>query len=120
MASNDPFERHGITHISPSSLRLWRECAPVWIGKYMLRAPDEVGPGAWRGRAIEAGVDVLLFTRNDDMAAFDAVQRQWDLDAQGVVEPDALKEYEALQDFLVQAAVAYGNKPVPLQRQAKV
>jgi hypothetical protein len=115
----DPFERHGIEHLSPSSLRLFREAPAVWCGKYLLRAPDEVGPGAWRGKAIEAGVDRLLFGF-DPGTALQAVQTQWDLDAQGVVEPDAVKEYDALPDFLVQAGVAFAGMPIPLQRQARI
>jgi len=119
MTSSDPFERHGIDHLSPSSLRLWRDAPAVWIGKYLLRAPDEVGPGAWRGKAVEAGVDQLLYGQQAGAAA-DAMRRQWDLDAQGVVEPDALKEYEALGDFLLQARIAFDKHPIPLQRQARI
>jgi len=115
----DPFERHGIEHLSPSSLRLFRDCPAVWCGRYLLKAPDEVGPGAWRGKAIEAGVDRLLFGF-DPGAALQAVQNQWDLDAQGIIEPDAIKEYDALPDFLVQAGVAFAGKPIPLQRQARI
>ena len=69
MTSSDPFERHGIDHLSPSSLRLWRDAPAVWIGKYLLRAPDEVGPGAWRGKAVEAGVDQLLYGQQAGAAA---------------------------------------------------
>jgi hypothetical protein len=91
----------------------------VWIGKYMLKAVDEAGPGAWRGRAVEAGVDRLLFGFGTE-TAYAAMCQQWDLDAQGVVDPDAEKEFEALPDFLTMAGVAYGGLPMPLQRQAKV
>jgi hypothetical protein len=48
------------------------------------------------------------------------VQTQWDLDAQGIIEPDAVKEYDALPDFLVQAGVAFAGMPIPLQRQARI
>ena len=115
----DPFERHGIAHLSPSSLRLWRDCPPVWIGKYLLKAPDESGPGAWRGRAVEAGVDRLLFGLHGE-TAMAAMYAEWTNCAQGVVDPDAEKEHEALQDFLVQAGVAFQGLATPLQRQAKV
>jgi hypothetical protein len=115
----DPFERHSIDHLSPSSLRLFRDAPAVWCGKYLLKAPDEVGPGAWRGKAIEAGVDRLLYGF-DPGTALQAVQTQWDLDAQGIVDPDAVKEYDALPDFLVQAGVAFAGMTIPLQRQAKI
>lgn len=116
---NDPFEKHGIDHLSPSSLRLFRDAPAVWIGKYLLKAPDEAGPGAWRGQAVEAGVDRLLFGL-DGGAALEAMQNKWDEQAQGIVDPDAVKEYDALLDFLVQARTAFDGMPVPLQRQAKI
>ena len=61
METKDPFERFGIGHLSPSSLRLFRAEPACWIGRYMLKVPDEAGAGAWRGQAVEAGVDRLLF-----------------------------------------------------------
>jgi len=115
----DPFERHGIDHLSPSSLRLWRDAPAVWIGKYLLKAPDESGPGAWRGRAVEAAVDRLLFNLGAEAAA-KAMQDEWDACAQGVVDDDATKEYDALPDFLTQAKIAFADLPMPLQRQARM
>lgn len=117
--TKDPFERHGIDHLSPSSLRLWREAPAVWIGKYMLKAPDEVGPGAWRGSAVEAGVDQLVFGQEAG-SAIDAMQQAWDERAQGQVDDDCLKEQVALRDFLIQARIAFDGLPIPLQRQAKI
>src|SRR5215831_275305 len=116
---NDPFERHGIDHLSPSSLRLWREAPAVWIGKYLLRAPDEAGPGAWRGQAVEAGVDQLLFGQDIGKAAH-AMMVRWNELAQGLADDDTLKEQEALPDFLVQAQLAFSGLLVPLLRQSKV
>lgn len=117
--ATDPFERHGIDHLSPSSLRLWRDAPAVWIGKYLLKAPDEAGPGAWRGRAVEAGVDRLLFNLGIDLAT-KAMRDEWNACAQGVIDEDAEKEYNALPDFLTQAKIAFSNMPTPLQRQAKM
>jgi hypothetical protein len=117
--TKDPFEKFGIDHLSPSSLRLWRECPAVWIGKYMLRAPDEMGPGAWRGLAVEAGVDRLLFG-HEPGEALAAMQNKWDDLAQGLIEPDCLREMEALPGFLIQAGVAFANHPMPLVRQSRI
>jgi hypothetical protein len=36
--SNDPFARHGIKHLSPSSLNMWRNSPGIWTLKYLLRA----------------------------------------------------------------------------------
>jgi len=117
--ATDPFQKHGIDHLSPSNLRLFRDAPAVWIAKYMMQVPDEMGPGAWRGKAVEAGVDRLLYGYQPD-DALQAMHHQWDLDAQGVIDPDAEKEFNALPDFLVQAGVAFQGQPIPLQRQAKM
>lgn len=119
MAGTDPFERHGIDHLSPSSLRLFRDNLAVWCGKYLLRAPDEMGPGAWRGQAVEAGVDRLLFGDGID-AAIDAMYGHWDNLAQGQIDPDCEKEHGALGEFLAQAKLAFADQPVPLQRQGRI
>src|SRR5262245_55367961 len=117
--TSDPFKRHGLDHLSPSSLRLFRAEPAIWLAKYLLRVSDEIGPAAWRGTAVEAGVDMLLFGHAPEHA-INAMRTQWDFLAQGLVDPDAEKESAALQEFLVQAGVAYHGKPVPLQRQARV
>ena len=90
MTPSDPFERHGIDHISPSSLRLYKEAPAAWIGKYLLKAPDEVGPGAWRGLAVEAGVDQFLYGQEGPVAV-QVMQDKWDSLAMGQVDPDVAK-----------------------------
>src|SRR5215470_1180630 len=115
----DPFKRHGIDHLSPSSLRLWRDCPAVWVGRYLLRVSDEAGPAAWRGQAVEAAMDRLLYGHSPQ-TAMAAMLSQWDHLAQGLADEDALKEYNALEDFLVNAGVAFQGLPIPLQRQAKM
>jgi len=115
----DPFERHGIDHLSPSSLRMWREAPVVWIGKYLLRAEDQAGPGAWRGKAVEIGVDRMLFGFSHDDAV-KAMYGQFALDQMGELSPEIEKELGALEDFLLQAKIAFDGKPMPFSRQSKV
>jgi hypothetical protein len=115
----DAFAKHGIDHLSPSSLRLFREAPAAFIGRYLLKVTDESGPGAWRGLAVEAAVDRLLFTR-DEEAANQAMHVEWDNCAQGVIDDAAQKEYDALPSFLIQAALAFDGKAPPFQRQSKV
>jgi len=121
MAQNgtDPFARHGIKHLSNSSLRLFRDAPAVYIGKYLLGATDEVGPGAWRGLAVESGLDHLLYGE-DSTIAIATMKREWDRQAMGLADDKTLKEAAALEDFLVQAAVAFGGLPIPLMRQARI
>jgi hypothetical protein len=114
------FERLGLKpHISNSQLRMFRNEPMAFIGKYMLGVRDEAGPGAWRGLAVEAGVDALLFGGTTE-AAINAMQTEWDNQAQGVANDDALKEYNALPPFLMEASQAFADRRVPLHRQARV
>ena len=115
----DPFERHGINHLSPSSLRLFREEPAIWCAKYLLKVPDESGPAAWRGRAVEAGVDRLLFNFGGESAVA-AMRQEWDNCFQGEIDEDTEKEMAALPFFLSQAEVAFSELPIPLQRQARM
>jgi hypothetical protein len=117
--TTDPFERFSIPHISISALRLFTESQATYCAKYLYKIPDETGPAAWRGLAVEAGVDRLLFG-DGEAAATAAVYTEWDNKAQGLIDDEAAKEFEVLTSFLIQGMLAFSGKPVPLQRQARI
>jgi hypothetical protein len=52
----NPFERHGVTHLSPSSLNVWAAQPALWIMERLLGLKSPVGILAARGRAVEHGV----------------------------------------------------------------
>ncbi|WP_099865946.1 PD-(D/E)XK nuclease family protein [Pararhizobium haloflavum] len=52
----NPFERHGITHISVSQLNLWAAAPGVYVMERLLGLKAPVGAAAHRGTAVEAGV----------------------------------------------------------------
>lgn len=54
------FQRHGISHLSPSSLVLWREHPGLWALRYLGNVRDEAGPSAWRGKAVEDAMSAIL------------------------------------------------------------
>lgn len=54
------FERHGIKHLSPSSINCWRETPGLWCLRYLQRIRDDGSPAMWRGTAVEAGMERLL------------------------------------------------------------
>ena len=56
----NPFETHGIKHLSPSSLNMWRNSPGIWTLKYLLRLDDGGSPAMWRGSAVEAGLAAML------------------------------------------------------------
>lgn len=55
------FERHGITHLSPSSVNLFIAQPALWAASYLMKKRAAVGPAAHRGTAIEVGVEAGLF-----------------------------------------------------------
>jgi len=57
---SNPFERHGIDHLSASSLNLWAAEPALWIMERLLRRRSPSGIPAARGKAVEAGVNIGL------------------------------------------------------------
>lgn len=55
------FEKHGITHLSPSSVNLFVAQPALWCASYLMKRRTPVGPAAHRGTAIECGVEAGLF-----------------------------------------------------------
>jgi PD-(D/E)XK nuclease superfamily len=55
-----PFERHGIDHLSASSLNLWMANPREWAVRYLAKEGEEADPALWRGSAVEAGLACWL------------------------------------------------------------
>jgi hypothetical protein len=56
----NPFERHAITHLSPSNLATYRQEPAYWVAKYLFGIKDEGGAKMWVGNAVEAGLKAWL------------------------------------------------------------
>jgi len=56
----NPFELHGIAHLSASSLNLWAAQPALWIMERLLGRRSPPGIPAARGKAVEAGVHAGL------------------------------------------------------------
>lgn len=81
----DVFAAFNIRTLSPSQLRLWAEDRGAWYAKHRAKIKEDAGPFAWRGEAIEAGLQYALEQRKGDplaraMEVFDA---RADEDARG-------------------------------------
>lgn len=112
------FDKHGIKHLSPSSLRLYREEPAAWVTKYLLRVKDEGGPGAWRGNAVEAGLDHIL--KGQPEHAQKAMYIAFEERAQGVADDKTAAERADLPMYLTQARLAFEKSPPPLKAQQKI
>src|SRR6185436_4392373 len=69
--------------------------------------------------AVETALDHLLYGESAE-AAITAMKDAWDRQAMGVADDKSMKEYAALESFLVQARTAFGDQPIPLMRQARM
>jgi len=54
------FEKHGIKHLSNSSINLWESNPAQWVMSYLLKEKRQTGPAMWRGIAVEDGVVACL------------------------------------------------------------
>lgn len=116
---SNPFEKHGITHLSPSSLNLYAANPCLWVGRYLAKWQDDFGPAAHRGSAVEGGLDVWLYERDAKMAEARA-QRAFAELTQGLADEEHEAERANLAPMLSQAIIALKDYPVPVARQLKV
>jgi len=58
---NSSFERHGLDHLSASSINLFVAQPSMWAMQKLMGRKSAVGPAAHRGTSIEAGVEMGLF-----------------------------------------------------------
>lgn len=97
------FERHGIKHLSPSSLTLWTANPALWVGRYLLKWKDEDGAAMTRGRAVEAGVAAFLHGEgNGEFVAKESFER----DAQGLADEKWSAAREEVSPMWLQAVNA--------------
>ena len=65
MLSNNPFEVHGIEHLSISKLNLWVNDPAKFIATYLCDMKSTVGVGAFRGTSVEYAINEKLKERID-------------------------------------------------------
>lgn len=119
--AGNPFPRHGITHLSPSSLGLYRNAPALFCLRYLFGVKDEAtAPYLWRGRAIESGVDAILLDGVSDDAAIERAKHTFELSAQGEISPNIQRERQVLADMVRRAGAVFRRLGKPIGRQQKV
>lgn len=68
------FERHGIDHLSASSLNLWANAPDVWLMSYIFGLRTPMGAAPWRGICVEDAVVETLMGGSEK----DAIQKALD------------------------------------------
>lgn len=99
-----------IDHLSPSSLRLWRNAPAAWVSRYLYGMREDGGPKTWRGKAVEAAVDRVALANADDSAAMVAALAAFEAEAKGEVTDEIEKERQVLGDFVRLGAGVFRNE----------
>jgi hypothetical protein len=114
----DPFTRHGIDHLSASSLNLWKASPGLFARRYVAGVRDEGNAATWRGTAVENGYAAYL--RGAPVAdALKVALRAFQFNALGEITPEIEAEAENVAPMLMQA-VAYGKPEMLLATQIRV
>lgn len=116
------FERVGIRYLSPSSLNLFQELPALWAVRYLAKIRDDESPSAWRGKAVEAGLQHWLY-KGEASAAEDVALNQYAALAAACPNPPdkekADDEYDNLLPMLGEAMKAIPQAP-PIAAQLKI
>lgn len=94
--------------------------------RYLYGLKEEFAPGAWRGLAVEDGLDYLLFGTTPDLAEVDffanalvVAKQRFDRGTTGSTHPNLEKERDSIEGFLAQAKTAFGDRK-PENRQKRI
>lgn len=99
--SNNPFAKHGIQHLSPSSLNCWRESPGVWALRYLANIRDDGEAAMWRGSAVENGWAALLHGKSLEEAT-DMAHQAFDQNAAGEIADEISAERDMIAPMLEQ------------------
>ena len=69
------FEKHGIKHLSPSSINLWTNAPDVWVAQYLFGKRGPMSAAAMRGICTEDAVVAVLQGKNKDGALDQALEK---------------------------------------------
>lgn len=114
------FARHGINHLSASSLNLWKNEPALWVLRYLHGIKDDAGAAAKRGTAVEAGLDHILFSEASLDEATAKALDNFALNTEGEITDEIEKERAAIPDMLARAAEAVKPYGKPISRQEKI
>jgi hypothetical protein len=97
------FTRHGIDHVSPSSLNLWRASPGLWSARYLAGIRDDGSAAMWRGTAVEVGLRHVLYGTSIDKAHQAAID-SFETNALGLADDNVAAERALVFPMLDQAA----------------
>jgi hypothetical protein len=115
----NPFDRYGIRHLSPSSLSLYRHSPALWVLRYLFHVEDPASSWAWRGRAVEAGINSILLDNASDSAAIERAKYTFELSALGERSDQIDRDRRAIGEMVRRAGSLFRRLGRPLVTQQK-
>lgn len=107
-------------HLSASQINTFLDDPANWLVRVLFGVKSEAGAAAWRGSAIEAGLDLVLLKKASDEEALAAAMERFEQDAQGDLDDGVEKERQALPAYFANLLPFARSLPVPLARQVRV
>lgn len=74
----NPFQHHGVNHLSPSAVNMFTGSPSAWIAKALLGHRFSAGPAAWRGIAVEDALVAYAFYSATPEEAIDQAYEKFD------------------------------------------
>ena len=115
------FQKHGIKHLSASSINLWTNAPDVWVAQYLFGKRGPMSAAAMRGICTEDAVVAVLQGKNAD-GALDAALEKFD-QTFPIGDEKTTKERAMIQpcmELAVQELEQYGEPEFPEEGQEKI
>jgi hypothetical protein len=115
------FDKHGIKHLSPSSINLWTNAPDVWVAQYLFGKRGPMSAAAMRGICTEDAVVAVLQGKNAD-GALDAALEKFD-QSFPIGDEKTTKERAMIQpcmELAVQELEQFGEPEFPDEGQEKI
>ena len=116
------FEKHGIKHLSASSINLWTNAPDVWVASYLFGKRTPMGAAAMRGICTEDAVVASLTGEADRDTALKAALEKFDKTFP-IGDEKTTKEramIEPCMNLALEALADYGKPEFPEEGQEKI
>ena len=104
---------------SAYQVNLFLDEPALWLMERFMKVRSTAGASAWRGKAVEAAADLVLFQKADDDAALARAYEVFELDAQGEISDEIEKARGEIAPMLRNLIPSLRELGVPFSRQAK-
>lgn len=116
----NPFERHGLEHLSPSSCNLFAAEPALWVMEKVLKKVGPVGAAAHRGSAVEAGIIHGLSNPGDPKAATKEAMGVFSGKTALSGDPRLEREQAGIPDMVRQGLIELGPYGKPTDTQGLI